>query len=574
MSNTYFIEKTTGTPADTLEAFGLADFLYKLTLAQGNGRLTIEDMGLAYRVNIDKPITPAWVQTVPYFALIDGLNTKTKKTTVPKPIDYLAEQQGNNLYFEGKKKKLTDDELAEQGIFPPKPAWPTWAIINQMSATAAYNGLVELWDAHKECFPELVALILTAYGSFPNDWEAASANWKTLTKKYGINSSEKVAQLQVVNPGMGKGGNRAKANGLGIGGLKGFWLIELLKFAGLYKCAIPRVVTGSKDRKTYILRPRQLLWGTHEAVFPNFQKQLYAQTAVKMDILTLLSYCITFIEQWQAGQGSQRKFARNANPGNHVAAIETIFYKHLGSAHATMNLSSLALPEWLGQQVETKVQAQQFLDLLAEHRRVVFRLDEKKGDQYNLLRQYRQFISGRDLTLFYQFVHGYSQHVMSELASKNRPPLFTLGNLEVLILAHNQSLAPILANEGFRNIAEAIRRSTVIPQGQKARGRDALYEIRYGLGDKLIRHSQYADEFVQELSRFMHAYNRENGRKLETRKQQFRRNITIEDIDQIVQLIDQFDANTVSSLLVAYGYARDPKIGQQADEANDSDNPV
>lgn len=134
-------------------------------------------------------------------------------------------------------------------------------------------------------------------------------------------------------------------------------------------------------------------------------------------------------------------------------------------------------------------------------------------------------------------------------------------------MAHQPKLKPILENEGFRNIAEAIRRSTVIPQGQKANGRDTLYEIRYGLGDKLIRHSQYPAEFVQELSEFIHAYSRETGRKLETRQQQYRKNITTNDIEAIVDLIDQYDAPTIANLLVAYGYARAPKTEKTDSES-------
>jgi len=437
-----------------------------------------------------------------------------------------------------------------------------------MSATAAYNKLVELWHEHELCFPELVEVVLQMFSSRPNQISTGTAAWTKLAKQQGIKGAVTIAQLQVVNPGMGKGGNRSKANGLGIGGLKAFWLPEYLKFAGLYRAAIPRVVRGEKDRKTYVLRPKKLNWRTHKNIFPEFQKGMFAQTAVKMDILANLTYCRIFLQQWIDGQGGRFRRTRG-NPGNHIAAIETIYYKHLGSAHATLNLSSLALPEWLGSDITSKETAQAFLDLLQEHNFVIYRLDEKKGNEYNLLHHYRHFLSGRDLNMFYEFMGGYSTHLMSQMAKGNNPPQFSTTHLEVLIMAHDddKKLANIIHNEGFRNIAEAIRRSTVIPQGQKARGRDSLYEIRYGLGSKLLRQSQYADAFMQELSQFMHDYNRENARKLETRKQQFRSNITMDDIENIVMLIDKFKTPTVANLLVAFGYARDPKLGKKAEDA-------
>lgn len=555
----YYIEKQTGTPADTLLAFGVAQLLHLLQPTDADNRLTLEDVGTVYRITLGEPLDMAQLATVDFFPLILGLNTKTKKAAVPESqaVDYLAEQQKNRAYFEARDKLKDEQVLQEQGFHPPHKDWPIWAKINQLSATPTYNKLVALWYLHHTCFPALLQLILNLYSQYPNDREQAVSDWKALLKQEGLKGAESMAQLQVVNPAMGKGGNRSKADGLGIGGLKGFWLEEYLKFAGFYQAGIPRTVRGNKDRKTYILRPKRLLWHTHQQVFPAFQKVFYGQTAVKMDIFATLLYTQTFIEQWQAGQGSTHRRARNPNPGNHVSAIETVYYKDMGSAHATLNLSAFALPNWMP--ITNKTGATQFLDLLDEHRRIVYRLDESHGDAYALLRLYRAFLSGRDLAPFFQFMRGYSQHLMSELAGRNNPPQFSCANLEVLFMTHDQSLSPILQNEGFQHIAEAIRRSTVLPQRQKANGRDTLYEIRYGLGDKLMRHSQYPDEFVQALSAFIHAYNRENGRKLETRKQQFRRNITNEDIEAIVQLIDTYSAKTIASLLVAYGYARDSK---------------
>ena len=65
----------------------------------------------------------------------------------------------------------------------------------------------------------------------------------------------------------------------------------------------------------------------------------------------------------------------------------------------------------------------------------------------------------------------------------------------------------------------------------------------------------------------MHDYNHENARKAETRKQQYRTNLTVEDIASIVALIDEYGAPTIANLLVAFGYARDPKTsGQDAPE--------
>lgn len=571
----FFVDKITGTPSDALVAFGLAHLLDTVIPEEaGDIGLTISDLGDAYRISLNQSLHEEWIREAHFVFLIQGLDTAKKNAELPQNqrVDYLQHQNNNRLYYEAVKGgKTTPEALVEMGLTPPVPDWPAWAIINQMSAVDAYNGLAELWHAHRDCFPELLHIILNLFARRPNNVAAAEAAWKRLAKEHGIDGKATAARLQVVNPGMGKGGNRSKADGLTIGGLDGFWLLEYLKYAGLFRAAVPRTVKESKDRKTYFLYPKQLRWARHTQLFPDFQSSLFGNSAIRMDILAVLRYCRVFLEQWKAGQGGGRFARARGNPGDHVAAIGVVYYKHLGSAHAAMNLSTLVLPLWLPE-VNSVDQAQLFIDILNEHDGIVRGLEEKFAEEYQLLRDYRDFLSGRDLTAFFRFTRGYGGFVMRKLAARGPSPRqFSTTHLEILIMAHNDKLSPILEDPGFRRVAEAIRRSTVIPQYQKAQGRDMLYEIRYGLGDKLLRHAQYADEFAQELSRFMYDYNHENARKSETRKQQFRSNLTVEDVASIVALIDEHGAPTVANLLVAFGYARDPKLGGDADSQEMTD---
>jgi hypothetical protein len=192
---------------------------------------------------------------------------------------------------------------------------------------------------------------------------------------------------------------------------------------------------------------------------------------------------------------------------------------------------------------------------------------KNKAITINLLRAYRDFLSARDLRAFFHFTSGYSKFIMQQLVAKKRiPPQFTISNLEVLLMTHDQALSPIIQNQGFLNVADAIRRSTVLLQYRKAKGQDPFYTIRYGLGDKLIRNAQYREDFIQELSQFAHAYNRENARKKETRGERYRQDITTEDLKAITELIDEYDSATIANLLVAYGYAYDPNTGRERKE--------
>ena len=124
---------------------------------------------------------------------------------------------------------------------------------------------------------------------------------------------------------------------------------------------------------------------------------------------------------------------------------------------------------------------------------------------------------------------------------------------------HKTPLVSILETTGFRNIAEAIRHSTIIPQGRKARNQDYLYDIRYGLGQELKRKALYNDEFIASLSEFVQSHNAENARVLEHKNQQTRKDIRTSDMEDIVRLVDKYGAKTVGNLLIAFGYARESK---------------
>ena len=129
-------------------------------------------------------------------------------------------------------------------------------------------------------------------------------------------------------------------------------------------------------------------------------------------------------------------------------------------------------------------------------------------------------------------------------------------------MGHDKTLEPILGTPGFRKIARAIRRSTVEPQFHKARGNKGPYEVRYGLGSELLRQASYPNRFIQALSEFLHDYSRETAQvdeRYDGNPPVRRPRVTTEDVQQVVQLVDQYGSETIANLLVAYGYAREPR---------------
>jgi hypothetical protein len=337
--------------------------------------------------------------------------------------------------------------------------------------------------------------------------------------------------------------------------------VEYLKLIGMRFAGVPRVVSGAKDRKTYILLPVNIELGTSNKVFQAFNDVLWASSTIKMDILAAFRYAQTFLRQWSEGQLDHRKLRRGGQPDNYVQGLAVTFYKDMGSAHAVLNQSTIGLPRWVDT-VETKAQAQKFLELLEEHERVVINgLDEKRGLEYDLLRTYRDFLSDRDLRHFFEFTAAYSSHLTHKIENREYVSQFTTTNLEVLIMTQDKSLKPILESEGFQNVAAAIRQSTVNPQRAKIGG-NRVYDIRYGLGNDLKRKANYNDEFIQTLTDFMHSYNQENVQIEESYKGNptfRRRQLTTADIAEIIGLIDEYGAKTIGNMLVAFGYARVPR---------------
>lgn len=134
-------------------------------------------------------------------------------------------------------------------------------------------------------------------------------------------------------------------------------------------------------------------------------------------------------------------------------------------------------------------------------------------------------------------------------------------------------LQPILESQGFRNIAYAIRQSTVIAQMRKQQG-DRRYDVRYGLGQQLARKAHYPEEFIAALCEFLHQYNAENAQVMENRPGPYRRSVRVEDIEEIVRLIDTYGSRTVAHLLIAYGYARAGGSGEEAPEGLEGEEAV
>ena len=595
--DSYFVDKTTDTFADTLLAYGLASLLDNLLSDNFSQAIVrIRDAGSAFVIALEFPIADGfefvdWFCDLPF---IETPSQKPPKGWPAKTIDYEREKAHNAEFYRvrdqlppaAKRLSATIDdypELAQLEGLKPRHDWKLIVQINQMGGITAYNRVLGTWFDCRKCLPELVRTILALFAVTPNNVNIAMSTWKSLKKEHKLRAEDKITTVQILNPAMGKGLNRVKAAGAAIPPpLKSFWLLEFLKFWGMYVAGIPRTVRPatpaerSQDLKVYVPRPVNLTLKTHTKVFRTFNERMWPATAIKMDIMAAIRYMDVFLSQWLAGQLSDTRWDEES--GNHVSGLTAAFYKDMGSAKALLNMSEIALPRWMT--VENIEQGKHYQNVLEEHQQIVSSLEERYAEQYNLLVNYRDFLSGQNLDMFFKFCGAYSTLLMSRIEKGQWVPQFSTSNLEVLIMSHDRKLKHVVDSRGFQNIARAIRLSTVRPQYRKARGERGPYDVRYGLGTDLLRTAAYSDRFIQALGEFMHAFNQENAQVYERAKGDLpvrsrRTSISTEDIADVVDLIDEYGSQTVGNLLIAYGYAQEPweqRSENRATENTEDDN--
>ncbi len=568
---TYFMPKSTGTFADTLAAYGLATVLSEIveqsTKRWSGQKVWLRDVGPYYVIELPTELHNEWVEKCEFFAPAKPIRTRGQPVEKIKEVHELdtewerfrAFQKAQETFKKTANRAVNEGAQAQLDDLKPTPEFWTMAFVGErkMQAIQIYNAAILQWHATRKHFAENLKTILKLAATPDADVDAIAKEWVQAVPSKGLKLELSASQL--LNPIQGQGQNRPKANVLNVRERpQSFWLIQFLKAVGLWKCMVPRMVRNGDDRKAYVLAPIGLTLGAHGQVFKKFSERLWNDTSVKMDVTAALLYTQVLLEHSEAGQQDELDF-EGRGPEDVVAGLHVATYKLLSrNAYTMMNLGFIGLPRWTGE-VKTRKRVEELKAVIKEHLDVIRNIDEERSDGYNLLVQYRDFLSGGQLETFFDFAIGYSQYLTHELEQGHFwVKKFTTNNLRRLIMGTEPQLIEILENEGFRNIAYAIRHSTVVPQYLKQKG-DALYDVRYGLGMELKRKAAYPKEFLAALGSFIHEYNQENAQKYESKGQQRRKNVRTSDLDDITRLVDKFGSELVCNLLVAYGYAGDPR---------------
>lgn len=560
-TSSFKLPKKTGTYADALSAVGLERLLDFL----GAGEARIRDRGGFYELSLPEPVI---LEELDYEAVHDdpGYRFVKRNENSPAPPNHLDYPAGRERWQSYKKLKKslgdrpTDDQRELLRQAEPEPRWHLYQNTNVLKGFDAYNKL------HEEI-----------RGSDTADFAVAlRGRIEALVSKEVSNEVEgkfepEVSAVQVFTPTVGKGVNALKTAKSSARTLKAKefsdWFDEYLKFLGLEQAANARAVGPKlKDMKLFVMVPGDITASSLSYLSGKFFRLRLPWSSTQIDIQGALGLAEGLVEQ--LARGDLEEFGKT--PRDYVSGLQTAYFKSLGSAKALANTGFVGLPDWFH---VTEENANEWLEILDEHRKVLVLLNEDRSEEADLLLLYRDFLSATDTRTLLEFLASYAPHIVRSRERKRFVRQFTTKNLRRLLVRSGKDpeemkFKEIVDDPGFRAVAGAIRRATVTEQYHKSQ-RNQVFEVEYGLFQDLKRKARFPDQFVAALSEFVNTYNVQNARREEQLKGKGGRRrprLKVEELDHVVELIDRHNSETVAMLLIAYGSARDPRAPDEAAE--------
>lgn len=553
------VQKKSGTYSDALVAIGIADLITDILSKQTNkAESKIQDMGHIYLIQLIEELTEEdlaqWEPNAGY---------KYIKFKDPDPLapqlyfDYEEQREIEKQYREfsksmegnrkNKDKMLQDLQDSGSPIQTPQNILPLMKTLNGMRMGS--NTLGQMHVAIREAPENFKVIVGMKLG-------LSVVQNKLDEKPY----AKAASTLQLFNPTSGKGIHRAKPDGAGLTGFPEKltdWFEEWMKFRAFTKAMLTYTTgTGGKDTKVLVLAPKDIgpsaLSKVHHALLEN---RLYG--SMHIDIFATLLLTETVINHSEVIQGHPTGIRlRGRTPKHIIAGFYQTYFKNLGTASAVMNVSFLGMPAWFP--VTSRSAAEEWFEIIHEHRRCLQSLDESHSDDVPILMAYRTFLSTGDYMDALDFFARYAAHFMRKKSRNEWAEQFSTLNMGRVFMSE-VNIQEIVQDEGFEHLADAIRNATVNQQIAKGIKGKSDYEIQYGLAQEWKRKVHNKMEFIMILSEFVQRYNSENAKRIE-QGHKSRRNITENDLDRVIALIEKTkNPKLVGLLLLAYGYAKASK---------------
>lgn len=570
---TFRIIKRSGTYAELLEAYGVANLLQKIfdALNEPEVDIMLSDHGCYYEVNITEDATEQDLSSLPFFHPLIFIK-KAEADSIPKGIgvyiDYPKQKLNHGLLKEEEGKIYSNTKLSQEEkrnrlecVRSKYPIVSEYDVYSQIADKNNYVGFKKLYDNFNDAsFLCLIKSILNYYSCDDNLFDI---------EEDSLVSTDTVTAVQLYNPSLGQGVNKTKTNGINRMNKTSSWISETMKTSGAISdmiCQLIKVGSNSYDLKIFVPEYKKVNSGYKSTLSSEFKKRLKGNTPIKFDVLSVLSLTQILLENNEFS-GRRRKVRDIIN------GLHSVYQKDMGQNKAVMNIGFLQLPEFIN--IGSKEENQLWIDVLKEHSAIIYSLDEEKGAYCGLLK-YRDFISDADLYKFFDFVYWYSNYVMSMLSKGQWVELFNCESLNIIfnnMSNKSNNLTEIINNIGFQAIAKAIRNSTVTLQYIPKNKRE--FDIKYGVAQKLQIKSKSKEELAEFVGNFVASYNAETARNAEKSSTKadetkvMRGNVRINELQEFYLLLDAYPSSLIGALLASYGFAKETKSDVTKDDKSE-----
>jgi len=544
--NKFYVMKESNTFSDTLECVGLASLLKKLSnQISDDDRLDvhIKDKGGYFELTTDLDFAEGNMRNVVYFEILPFIaNQKDRAEELNHFfIDYEKLKDQRAKFFKLKPEDQKDSDLA-----PP----PYYDIVRQFANLDGYRTAFLNFKNSEVSFNEIIHFILTYYFAENSQRTRVIDELNSFIKKSNI-SIKAINALQDINPEKGKGVNQSKADSISPKGQNENWFRQSIRFIGAWKSFTAKYVTD-KDFKIYTVVPKGIDFLDFSDTYESYKKLIHGNSSIKVDIILLNLLIQVLIRNNENNVDEFDFFQIN----KYVSGIQFAFYKNLGQRPAVTNIGFLGIPDFIG--FSNKEEAEMWLMILEEHLQRVDKIDEGNSSNIAMLQNYRDFFSAGDFNNFFEFIYDYAAFVISSINEKKyyiEP--FTKQNMEELMQTQ-LSFTKILENKGFLAITEAIRNSTIIPIIHNNKK-----DVMFGLSQKFNIASRTPESLMNLVSDFIQKYN-EIVMLKDYHNQVHKKYVTTDEFAEFCTLLDEgYSSKTISGMLVAYGYSKEPKKEQE-----------
>lgn len=542
------VPKGTGTYADSLRAIGTASLLEDTTRVQ----TTIRDMGSHFEIECVRDV-PAeqWKTPEPGFHYIWRKSKEKERPQGMLVLDYEEQQvraRANRKV--GGSRQGINRAVEEQGNAVSEN------VSREYGPSTILESMRKGWNSDR-----VVYQWITSHPDKALKWVKCEL---VPAENNKCEESPEVSNSQFYNPVAGKGVHVTKTSYKSPSSINTQIVApfaEWMKFRGAYYAMLP--YRNDDDFKLFVIEPVEI--GPKAlSVLRERLLDLRLWGGIRLDIEATLRLAEELINHSDVVQDAGISL-RGLRPSQVVSGLRQAYFKSMGTAAALMNDAFLPLPSWF--RIDNRDDANSFIGIIREHigyyedrqrkQGCLGVLDESHSGDVPILQEYRKWIATGEHGDFLEFLSRFAVKVMERRGRDEWVKEFSSENLTILF-ERGYGMKEIVENSGFLNIANAIRNSTVSSfENLKSGWRGSGFETQFGMAQEWRQKMKGGKQvFIPALSEFIQKHNWEAVHRLKKGSPP----IAQDDLNNVMQLIEQWGVELVGMLLLAYGYARAPKL--------------